>query len=816
MQTLLRDCRYAARRLLQNPGFTLTAILSLALGIGANIAIFSLVNAVLWRKSPVEKPEELVTIYTSTARRPYGHFAYPDFEDLRDGTGDVFAGLAASVMTIGQVDRQGSVETVLGEVVSGNHFDLLGIRAAVGRTFTAEDDVQPGGHPVVMISHGYWRRALGGDPGAVGRDLRVNGRPYTILGVTPEDYAGSLPGIAPDFYAPAMMYDELQQESRVILQARDSHRFFAKGRLAPGVNLAQAQAAVDRVAAQFRRDFGWGDDTGFLLVPQADVILHPTMDGFVRAVAWLLAAVVGLALLIVCTNLAGFLLARGLDRRKEIAVRLAMGATRRSLIRQVLTETTLMSLLGGVAGVGVAGGLLVALTTADLPLPVPVTLDLSVDASVVTFSLAISVFAGIFLGLIPAVHSTRLEIAPALKDDGSRGGPSRRRVNLRNALVAAQVAVCLVLLIGAGLFLRSLQRAVSVDPGFGRDPAALLSVALSSKRYSEDEGRIFMRRLLDRIERIPGVRSVGITHNMHLRKLGRETVEIRVDGVAPPAGQAGHEVDKAYVDPGFFDAVGIPVLRGRNFGATDRAGSPQVAIVNETLAKSFWPGSDPIGRTIRQVSAGDLAVVGVARDAKIRDLGESPQPFIYLPYSQSYSAQVEIVARTGIDPRRTALDLVAAARELDPEILLHNPRTMERHLSFVLLPFRLSASILSAFAVLAVALASVGLYGIVVYAVSRRTREVGIRMALGANVRAVTLMMMGSGMRVVAVGSAVGLALSFLLSRFVSGLLFGVDAGDTLTFAAAPLILIVVTAFAAWVAAHRVSRINPATALKAE
>jgi putative ABC transport system permease protein len=486
------------------------------------------------------------------------------------------------------------------------------------------------------------------------------------------------------------------------------------------------------------------------------------------------------------------------------------------LIGQILTETTLMSLLGGLAGIAVASGLLTVLTTADLPLPIPITLDLGVDASVLVFSLAISAVAGLFLGLIPAIQSTHLDIAPTLKDESAGSGSSRRRLSLRNGLVAVQVAVCLILLIGAGLFLRSLQQARSIDPGFGKDPAAIVSVALSAKRYSEDEGRIFMRRMLDRIEQIPGVQSVGITHSIHLNKFGRENMEIQVDGVEPPPKRRGHTVDKAYVDPGFFDAIGIPILRGRNFNDTDRTDSPQVAIVNETLAERFWPGKDALGRTIRRESAPDLMVVGVVRDVKVRDLSESPQTFIYLPYSQSYSAFVDLIARTSVDPERTLLDMVATARELDPEVVLWDPKTMERHLGFVLLPLRLSAWILSAFAVLAVALASVGLYGIVSYSVSQRTREVGIRMSLGADVRAVTLMLMGSGMKLVAVGGVVGLVLSFLLSRALSGLLFGIDAVDTFTFAAAPLTLITVAAFAAYVAAHRASRINPVNALRAE
>jgi predicted permease len=816
LYTLCRNLRYAGRRLMQSPGFTMTAVLSLAVGIGANIAIFSLVNAVLLRKPPFEKPEELVEIFTSYPGRAYGLFAYPDFEDLRDGTRDVFSGLAASVTSFDQVDREGSMEPVLGEVVSGNHFSLLGVTAALGRTLTPDDDVRPGAHPVVMISHGYWRRAFGGDPDVVGRDLRVNGRSYTIVGVTPEDYNGSLRGFAPDFYAPTMMYDELESDTRTLLEERNSHRFFVKGRLAPGVTLAQAEVAVEQVAEQFRKDFGWASDTGFRIVPRGDIIVYPPLDPFIRAAAWLLTAVVGLVLLIACTNLAGFLLARSLDRRKEIAVRLAMGAKRRTLIGQILTETTLMSLGGGLAGVAVASALLTLLMTAELPVPIPLTLDLSIDPSVLVFSLVVSLVAGLFLGLIPAFQSTRLDIAPTLKDESAGSGSSRRRLSLRNGLVAAQVAVCLALLIGAGLFLRSLQQAQSVDPGFGDDPAALLTVGMSPRRYSEDEGRRFMRQLLDRIEQIPGVQSVGLTHNMLLRKTGRETMVIRVDGVEPPPERQGHMVDKAYVDPGFFAAVGIPIIQGRNFNEADRPDTQPVAIVSAAMAERFWPGEDAIGRIIRRGNAPDLMVVGVARDAKVLDLSESPRPFIYLPYSQSYSALTSIVARTNVDPERTALEMVATARELDPELILWTPTTMERHLSFVLLPLRLSALIISAFAVLAVALASVGLFGIVSYSVSQRTREVGIRMSLGANARAVILMLMGSGMKLVAAGAVAGLVLSFFLSRTLSGLLFGVDALDTLTFVTAPLILLVVAAVAAYVAARRASRIDPVKALRAE
>ncbi len=558
---MLRSVHYAARRLMKSPGFTVTAVASLALGIGANIAIFGLVNAVILRKPPLEKPEKLVRIYEDSPRYPYQPFAYPDFEDLRDGTRDAFSGVAAIETTVCQVDRGDTIEALLGELVSGNYFQLLGVKAALGRTLTNEDDVAPGAHPVLVLSHGYWRRAFGGDPDIVGRVLRVNGRPYTVVGVVPEDYHGSLRGIMPDFYASVMMYDELNPDTRVILETRDSHRFLAIGRLDQGVTMAQAEAAVERVAEQFRKDFDWNDESGFLLVRMADIIIHPPVDRFIRAAAWLLSTVVGLVLLIACTNLAGFLLARSLDRRKEIAIRLAMGAKRRALVGQVLTETTLMSLLAGTAGIAVAKGLLVVLSSAELP-SIPIQVDLSIDATVLAFGFVASVVAGLFLGLIPAVQSTHLDIAPTLKDESAGGGSSRRRLSLRNGLVAVQVAVCLVLLISAGLFLRSLQNAHSIDPGFGSEPAAMISVAMSTEKYSDEEGRLFMERMIDRIEQIPGVESVGITQNMHLN-MSRWTMEVQVEGVEPPEGQESYVVEKATVDPGFFDAVGIPILRGR-------------------------------------------------------------------------------------------------------------------------------------------------------------------------------------------------------------------------------------------------------------
>ncbi len=814
---LWQNLRYAGRRLAQSPGFTGIAILSLALGIGANTAIFSLVNAVILEAPPFEKPEELVDILRTAPDFPYGTFSYPDFEDLRDATGDSFTGVAAASFIIVQADQEGRVETIPAQIMSGNYFPLLGLDAEVGRTLLPEDDVAEGAHPVVMLGHGFWRRTFGADPDVVGQEIRLGGRPYTIVGVAAEDYQGAFRGLPVAVFAPMMMANELQPGGSDDLKSRSIQSLFVKGRLATGVSMTRAQAAVDGVAEHLKglnlEDFD--PDTGFRLVPTEEVILFPAFDRYLHAAAWLLMIVAGLVLLIACTNLTSFVLARGVDRRKEIALRVALGAKRRALMGQLLTETTLLGLAGGVVGVVLAVGLLRAFVGAELPLPIPIALDLSLDATVLGFCCGISLLAGVVLGLVPAVRSTDLDTASVLRDESSGGG-SRGRSTMRNGLVVAQVAGSLVLLVGAGLFLRSARQIQAVDPGFGQEPTAILSLFVSENRYSEQEIRFFTRALLERFGELPGVEAVGLIGNIHLNTVGRRTMSINVDGVEPPPGREFHTVDYSAIDTGFFDAAGIPVLRGRNFNEYDLAGSAPVAVVNQNLAQKFWPGRDPIGRTIRREGTSDLTVVGVSGNAKIRTLGEPPRPFIYRPYGQSTPPFYHVLARTSNDPERTALDMLAAGRELDPELWVWEAKTMERHLAVQLLPARLSALILTAFAALALVLASIGLYGIVSYSVAQKTREVGIRMSLGADGATVRRMLMGSGLKLVAFGSAIGLAIAFAAARLLAGLLFNVSAFDPITFLLVPVVLGAAALLAAYIPARRASRVDPATALRGE
>ena len=599
---------------------------------------------------------------------------------------------------------------------------------------------------------------------------------------------------------------------------RGSRTLFVRARLRPGVTLPQAETAVGAVAARLTRDRieDWDAAGRFVVLPLANVLLFPPMDVFIRGAAWLLMVVVGLVLLLACTNLAGFLLARALDRRREVAVRLALGASRGSLVRRVLTETTLLSLLAGGAGIGLAVWLLGLLAAADLPLPVPVTLDLRLDGRVLAFTLGVSVVAGALLGLVPALQSTGRDVAGALRSEGAGGGqPGQLR--WRNALVVAQLTISLVLLVGAGLFLRSFQQARAVDPGFGSEPTAILTLMTPATRFTPGEARVYTRRLLDRFRELPGVEAVGAVSNLHLNPLRPPSSSgFNVDGFEPPADHAAFTAARAEVDPGFFEAAGIEILRGRNFNDRDRPDTQPVAIISEAMARRFWTDGDAVGRLVRRRENEDAPwlVVGVVADAKVWTAGEAPRNMVYVPYSQRFSPSLTVLARTSTDPERTALALMTAGRELDPGLRLLETKTMGRHLALTRLPWQLSAFVLSAFGVLALGLAAVGLYGVVSYGVARRTREIGIRMALGADRPRVVRLLVAGGLKLVAIGGVLGLTLAVGATRLLTGLLFEVDVLDPMTFLGVPLVLGAAALLAAYLPARRASRVHPAAALR--
>ena len=819
MDTLLKDIRYSFRRMLRSPGFTAIALISLAVGIGTNTAVFTLVEGFLFQDLPYAAPEELVEVYLGQEVFAYSPLSYPDYLDMREGTREVFSELGLGGYAFGQVDKGDQVTGLLGEMVSGTYFPTLGMDAAIGRTILPEDDVAEGAHYVVMLGHSYWEREYGGDPGVIGETIVLNGHGYTIIGVTAEDYSGAvrMEGIPLDFIVPIAMANALAQGSGGMLSSRGNQSYFVRARLLPGVSLEQARVTLAGIAANLRETYpeSWDETRSFIPMLTEDVVMNPVFDKVLVPASILALVLVGVVLLIACANLASFLLARGMERKKEIAMRLALGARRGILVRQLLTETTVLALIGGVLGMGVSVWLLDFLMGMNLPLPADVQLELGMTGRAFFFGLGITALTGLLFGLAPALQTTNPDVAPTLKDEGTGGGKPRR-LTLRNVLVSGQVAASLFLLISAGLFLRSFQARQSVDPGFGQEPTAFISFVVSSERYNEVEGRVFVQEYLDRLSQLPEVVAAGAIGNIHLNTTSTQTMDLNVDGVEPPQGRRYWEFDQSVAEPGFFEAAGIPILQGRNFADTDVADGVRVAIVNEVLAERFWPGESAVGKTVRRDGGQDLEIVGVARATKVRTLGETPRPFIYTPYSQRYTPFLTAVIQTRGLPEGGLQAAFRTLREMDPEMVVMETKTMETHMGVMLMPARLGALLAALFALVALTLASIGLYGVVSYAVSRRSREMGIRMSLGAAPGTVVGQMVREGMILVGVGTVVGLVLALAGAQLLRSLLFGVGAIDPATFIAVPVLLLTVTLVAAYVPARRASRVDPVRALKAE
>ncbi|NOT08702.1 MAG: ABC transporter permease [Gemmatimonadales bacterium] len=813
---LLRDLRYAGRRLLASPGFTAIAIVSLALGIGATTTVFSLINAVILRPSAIRDVAQVVDVYERSEEFPFNATTNPDYMDLRRGTSAVFSELAATRFAIAQVTRGGTSSPIMGEVVTGTYFPLLGVRAALGRLLAPTDDVSQNGHAVAVLGYGYWQRAFGGDSAVLGKPMVLNGRAYTVIGVVEEAYQGNLRGMTPDFYAPMMMVNHLSPGDSDLLQARSEHGLFVKARLREGIAMAAADAAVLGVAAELKAQSvgDWRQGNTFALMRTKDVIIFPAVDKMMYPVAGFMLTLVGLVLLVVCANLASFLLARGVDRRKEIAVRLALGATRARLLSQLLTETVLLGALGGAGGLAVSVALAKALTTANLPLAAPIMLDLSPDSRVLLFTTAVSLLAGILFGLVPALRASNPHLSSTLRDEAAGGG-RRGRAAMRHGLVVAQVAISLVLLIAAGLFVRSMRAAENVDPGFAYDPMAIMSIVFPPSKYARPAARLAQEELASRLRELPGVTGIGMIDNIPLNQLNRQDTDISVPGVDPGDGRTGFSPDMAITDTGYFNVAGYRLLAGRYFSASDGPNAPNVAIINEALARRLWPGKSAVGQ---QFLRGDQPheVVGVVATTKIGSLGEPPTFGVYFPLEQENSSGVWYVARTTADEDQTAQAMLRAAQAMDSDLIPLDVRSMTRHLGVVRLPMRLAALMVSALAILAVVLATIGLYGTMNYSVAQRTHEVGIRLALGAEPKAVVRMLMKSGLRLVALGSAVGFVLALLLARLISRLLFGVGALDPVTFVLVPIALVSVAALAAWLPARRATEVAPTEALRAD
>jgi macrolide transport system ATP-binding/permease protein len=813
MGNLLQDLRYGARMLLKRPGLSVIAVVTLALGIGANTAIFSLVNTVLLRPLPVDRPEQLVSLNTaSTTGEVFPTLSYPNYRDFRDRN-DVLEGLLCYRFSPISLSNNGVNERLWGYLVSGNYFDLLGVKPALGRFFTQEDDKAPGAHPVTVITYNCWQKRFGGSPEAIGKSVLVNGRSFSIIGVAQQGFYGSEISYVPEMWFPMMMLTQIEPGDDY-LENRDSANFFAQGRLKPGVSTAHAEAALKSIAEQLASEYpNENENKTIELSPPG--LFGAFMRGPILGFAGVLMAVVGLVLLLACTNLANLLLARATERRKEIAIRLAIGASRRRLIRQLLTESVLLATMGGAIGLALAYWLVGAMTALKPPIDIPLTTELHIDYRVLLFTAAVSVFTGVLFGLIPALQSTRPDLVPALKDDTSIGG--YRRSWLRNGLVVFQVSLSLLLLICAGLVLRGLQRAQLLNPGFVPHHAVEMSFDLSLQGYDGPRSKEFKHNLLERVRALPSVEYAGLSNLVPL------TMNMNNNSIFPEGApqERGANIPMAMTSratPGFIGALGVELLQGRDFTEWESETKQREAVINEAFARRFWAGQSALGKRFSFDSAAGpwVEVVGVMRDGKYFSLGEDPTPFLYVSLRPDSGSYLTLVVRTASEPQSLIGALRGEFQQLDANLPVYGVKTLTEHMSLPLFPARVAAMLLGSFGLLALILAGIGIFGVMSYAVSQRTREIGIRMALGANAGGILKLVLGQGLKLIVIGMTVGIAAAFAGTRLMSTLLYGVSATDSITFVGIAILLISVALLACYLPARKATKVDPMIALRYE
>ncbi len=816
MDTLYKDIRYAIRSLAKRPGFAVIAVITLALGIGANTAIFSLVNTVLLRPLPVPQPEQIVSVALRGKSDSILAFSYPNYKDFRDRN-QVLSGLLAYRFVPMSLSRDGANERIWGYEVSGNYFDMLGVQAIKGRTFLPEEDRTRLSHPVVVVSHGAWQRRFAGDPDLVGKEIRLNNHPFKIIGIAPEGFNGTEVVYTPEIWVPISMFEWIEPGAGWI-DNRNAGNLFAIGRLKSGVGVDEADASLNLLAQQLAKEYPDTNEGQMVqLTPPGFII--PDLRGSVVSFTWILMAAVGLVLLITCINLAGLLLARASDRRKEIAIRLALGAGRRRLIRQLLTESILLSLVGGVAGFWLSLWIINLLLAFRPPIDFPLTLDVSVDWRVMLFSLGISLVAGAVFGLAPALQSTRPVLTSALKDTTAQAGYSSSR--LRSGLVVAQLALSLMILIGAGLMVRALQQLRTMSPGFDPSNALTVSFDLGLQGYDEVKGQQFYRQVVDRVESLPGVSSAALTTNIPLG-LNYSSNNVYVEGQPLERGTNLPVAMVASVGPRYFETMSTALLHGREFTDQDLETTEKVAIVNETFVRRLIPEGHTVETAVgRRFSFNNsqgpfVRIVGVARDGKYFNISEEPRSFIWSPLSQSYNNSASLVVRTTGDSQAALAAVRNAVRALDLNLPLYDVKTLTEHMRLALFPGRVAATVLGAFGLVALILSAIGIYGVTSYAVAQRTREIGIRMALGARLRDVLMLVVGNGVKLMAIGVGIGLAGAFLLTRALTSLLNGVSPTDPVTFIFVSVLLVTVALLATYIPARRATKVDPLVALRYE
>ena len=814
MESFLRDLRYAFRSLRKRPGFTAAAALSLGLGIGANTTVFTLVNAAFLSSVPVREPGRVVVVYTSQRSSPgFLPISYLNYQDLRRQN-DVLAGLAAFQWLRPNLLYQDRPQRLFTQIVTDNYFDVLGIKPLLGRTFGPEDFAARGGSPVVFLAHAFWLSRFGGDPGIVGRKLILNGGAYTVVGVGPAGFKGTNTFNGPDLWFPISMYQQLSPLRRYI-DNRSWQMFEMIGRLAPGVSAERAESTLKTLAGRLEKEYPDANrDQTVRVLPLAQASIEPQQrQVYVRA-GILLTAVVGLLLLIACSNVSSLLLSRGLGRRKEIAVRLALGVGRGRLFQQLLTESVVLGLLGGAVGALLAVFGPRFLWRFRPPFFTDTALDLGLSARVLLFTLVISLLTSLLFGLAPALQAFGADLIPALKNQASPR--PKRGLPLRSLLIVAQVALSLLALIAAGLFLRSLDSAQKINPGFNTRNIINVNFDIGGQGYGPERGRDFYRRVSERMEALPGVVSATVASNRPLHR-GALYRTVLVNGDDSPDARDRPPVRTNTIGRDYFKTLEIPLLQGRDFRDSDRPDTPLVAVVNATMAKRYWPGRSPVGSRFR-VPEEDLQieVIGVVADAKYVTLGEEAQPLFYLSMGQLFLPEVTLQVRTAGDPRALVETVRREMRAIDKTLPLAIIETMSETIGVSLWGPRMGAALLSLFGLIALILASTGIYGVMAYSVDQRTREIGIRMALGARRWEVLRMILTNALTVVGLGVGVGLVAASMGSRVIAGLLYGIHATDLPTFFGISALLILVALLSTLIAARRGTRVEPVLALRSE
>ena len=815
MTSLWQDIRYSLRVIAKAPGFAMIAILTLALGIGANTTIFSWINSTLLNPVPgLGHPSEVVSLTLSKPGDNPFPFTYPDLEAMRDGQ-QSFRGIAACGFAQISLTGKRKPERVWGMVASANYFDVLGVRPILGRGFLPVEDEKPGGAPVAVISYRFWQAHFGGSPNIVGQAIEINQHPYTIVGVTPPVFQGSQTGVRTEIWVPIMMEEQLNSLGDLL---HDHHQFWllAFGRLKPGVLLQQAQAEMTlRLKPEVKAypEEHKGHDS---------VTVYPLwrnpfgLNQFLSTLLPALMCIAGLVLLLACVNVANLMLVRSVGRRREVAIRMSLGGSRWRLVRQMLVESLMLALAGGAVALLITfwtkGTLMTFLpVTEDIPL----ALSVEADRTVLLAALVISVLTGLIFGILPALRSSGVAPVTVLKEETGSVAGGRGKSRLASGLVVAQISLSLLLLICAGLFIRSFMRAEQINPGFNPHSILIASYDLFTAGYSDSSGAEFYRQLVAKLEALPGMQSVALSDRVPLA-FGGGSTSVKPEGYVSPPNES-METQAAIITPNYFQTMQIPLAKGRDFTLQDTKSSQRVVIISEAFANRYWPNQEALGKQLNSDLTHEwFTVVGVARDSKVRGLNEKPMPFLYLPLYQVYRATMIVNARVAGDPLAFRKTVEKTVHDLNADLVVFDVTTLELREQFASFGQRVAGTFVGAFGLVALVLAAVGIYGVTAYTTRQRTHEIGIRVALGATKQNVLRLVLVHGLRLMLAGVGLGLVLSLVLTRFLSGLLLGITSTDALTFSSVAILLCAVALFACFLPARWAMRVDPMVALRYE